>query len=122
MSQHNSLVATYANHNLARTTLRNLQSAGFDMGNLFVVGNEDDESLSGAAVVRKLSDVGAAQFSCIPRDYIPDYNAELDVDRLLLVAHGTPAEIDHAREVIDSSFPNGWGGDVGCTVHYGCND
>lgn len=122
MSDHNSLVATYASHKLAKTTVRNLQSAGFEMGNLFVVGNEDDKALSGAAVVRKLSDVGAEQFSCIPRDYLPDYNAELNVDRLLLVAHGTPAEIDQARRVIDSSFPNGWGGDVGCTVHYGCSD
>ncbi|MDP2829050.1 MAG: hypothetical protein Q8O37_10630 [Sulfuricellaceae bacterium] len=92
------------------------------MSKLFVVGNEDDKSLTGTTVVRELGDVGTEQYSCIPKDYIPDYNAELKLDRLLLVAHGTPGEIDQARQIIDSSFPNGWGGDVGCTVYYGCND
>ena len=122
MSQHNSLVATYANHNLAKTTVKNLQGAGFDMSKLFVVAKGDETLPIGASMVSALSDVGVEQFSCIPKDYIPNYDAELEVDRWLLVAHGTPSEIDQAMQVIDSTFPNGWGREVGCTVYYGCND
>jgi hypothetical protein len=72
--------------------------------------------------VSDLSDLGSEQLSCIPREYIPNYEAELKVDRLLLVAHGTPEEISQARNVINSTHPDGWDGNVGCAVYYGCMD
>lgn len=122
MSTNNSLVATYANHSVAKDTLRKLESAGFDMHKLFVVTRDQEPSLSGITVVNALSDIGEEQFSCIPVEYIPNYEAELKVDRVLLVAHGTPEEIDRARSVIDSTHPDGWDGSVGCAVYYGCND
>lgn len=122
MSENISLVATYANHGLAKATVRKLQSDGFDMSKLFIVAKDEDKSLAGAAVVSALSELGSDQFSCIPRENIPDYEAELKTDRLLLVAHGTPDEIAKARSVIDLTHPDGWDGNVGCAVFYGCID
>ncbi len=122
MSEHNSLIASYANHELARDTVRKLQGTGFDMGNLFVVARDGGKALEGAAVVSTLSDLGADQFGCIPRENIPNYEDELEVDRLLIVAHGTPDEIEQARSVIDSTHPGGWDGNVGCAIFYGCID
>ena len=122
MSVNNSLVATYANHKQAKATLGKLQNAGFDMSKLFVVANDEDPSLAGAAVVGSLKDLGPEQFSCIPRENIPNYEAELGVDRLLLLAHGTPEEIDQAKRIIDSNHPDGWDGNVGCSIYYGCID
>lgn len=122
MSEHNSLVATYASHGLAKATIRKLQAAGFDLNKLAIVTGDEDLSLSGAAVVSDLSDIGSDQLSCIPREYIPNYEAELKAERLLLVAHGTPDEISKARNVINSTHPEGWDGNVGCAVYYGCMD
>ncbi|MBZ0106397.1 MAG: hypothetical protein K8H84_12305 [Sulfuricella denitrificans] len=124
MSEHNSLIASYANHNLARDTVRKLQGTGFDMDKLFVVARDGEMSLesAGAAVVSTLSDLGAEQFGCIPRENIPNYEDELKVDRLLIVAHGTPDEIEQARSVIDATHPEGWDGNVGCAIFYGCVD
>lgn len=122
MSTNNSLIATYANHGVAKSTIRKLEDAGYDMNKLFVVARDKDPSLSGVAIVSALSDLGTEQFSCIPSEYLPNYEAELKVDRVLLVAHGTPEEIDRAREVIDSTHPEGWNGNVGCAVYYGCRD
>ncbi len=122
MSTNNSLIATYANHGVAKDTIRKLEHAGYDMNKLFVVARDKDPSLAGVAVVGALSDLGAEQFSCIPSEYLPNYEAELKVDRVLLVAHGTPEEIDRARGVIDSTHPEGWNGNVGAAVFYGCVD
>lgn len=122
MSENISLVATYANHGLAKATLRKLQNDGFDMSKLFVVAKDEDPSLEGAGVVSALSELGSEQFSCIPGEYLPNYKAELDVDRWLLVAHGTPDEIAQARSVIDAAHPDGWDGNVGCAIYYGCMD
>lgn len=122
MSDNNSLIATYANHNLARDTVRKLHGAGFDMSKLFVVARDGEKSLEGAAVVNNLSELDADQFGCIPRENIPNYEDELKVDRLLIVAHGTHDEIEQARKVIDATHPESWDGNVGCAIFYGCID
>jgi hypothetical protein len=122
MSAYNSLIATYANHKLAKATVKKLQDAGFDTSKLSIVARGEDKSLAGAEVVSSLSDLGSEQFSCIPRENIPDYENELKVDRMLLVTHGTPDEIAQARHIIDSTHPEGWDGNVGCAVFYGCMD
>ncbi|MGE5028138.1 MAG: hypothetical protein ACM3JK_06660 [Betaproteobacteria bacterium] len=127
MSEHNSLVASFANHHLAKTTAEKLHQAGFDMQKLSIIGKnrheiQEEGEWGGAAVIDGLSVLDAAQYSCIPRESILDYEAELAVDRLLLVTHGTPDEISRAKTVIDTAHPDGWDGNVGCTVYYGCTD
>lgn len=125
MSEHNSLVASFANHHLAKTTVEKLHKAGFDMGKLSIVGKDRfdiAEKWGGAVVIDGLSVLDEEQYSCIPRESVLDYEAELEVDRLLLVAHGTPDEIDKAKVIIDTTHPDGWDGNVGCTVYYGCTD
>lgn len=125
MSEHNSLVASFANHHLARTTVEKLHKAGFDMRKLSIVGKNRPDitgEWEGAAVIDGLSVLDAEQYNCIPRESVLDHEAELDVDRLLLVAHGTPDEISRAKVVIDTAHPDGWDGNVGCTVYYGCTD
>lgn len=122
MSNHNSLVSTYANHSLAMDAVKRLQGSGFDMSKLFIVTRDEDMKSAGATVVSDLNDLGFDQLSCIPRESIPDYEAELKVDRLLLVTHGTPEEIVQARNIIDSDHPDGWDGNVGCAIYYGCVD
>jgi hypothetical protein len=122
MSENNSLIATYANHSLAKATVGKLQNAGFDLSKLFIVAKNEDKPLAGTAVVSSLSKLGPEQFCCIPRENIPNYEAELDADRLLLVAHGTPDEITLAKSIIDSTHPDGWNGKVGCSIYYGCID
>jgi len=122
MSAYNSLIATYANHKLAKATVLKLQDAGFDRSKLSIVARDEDKLLAGAEVVTSLNELGSEQFSCIPRENIPDYEDELKADRMLLVAHGTPDEITQARRIIDSTHPEGWNGNVGCAVFYGCMD
>lgn len=122
MSANLSLVASYANHSLARATVMKLQNAGFDTRKLFIVAKDEDKSLAGAALIRDLNDLGSEQISCIPREHLPNYEAELKVDRVLLVTHGSPEEIALARSIIDSTHPEGWNGNVGCAIYYGCMD
>lgn len=122
MSENITLVASYTSHNLARAALRKLQNKGVDMSKLVVVAKGDDKSQTGATVVGGLGDIGAESFGCIPSPSIPDYEAELNADRMLLVAHGTADEIAQVRSVIDLSHPDGWDGSVGCAIYYGCID
>lgn len=122
MSENNSLVATYANHRLAKATVKKLQKAGLDMGKLSIVGKDENKILEGATMVGGLNELGATQYSCISRETIPDYEAELKTGRLLLFFHGTADEIAQAKSIIDTTHPEGWDGNVGCAVYYGCLD
>lgn len=122
MSESNSLVATYANHGLAKATIKKLQQAGIDMSKLSIVGKDEDKMLEGSTVVGSLNELGTEQYSCISRETIPDYEAEIKAGRLLLVLHGTVDEITQAKSVIDATHPEGWNGNVGCSVYYGCLD
>lgn len=125
MSEHISLVATFGDRSLAETTIEKLQEAGFDMSKLSVVEKHRQATvgdLKGASTVSGLNALDVAQYSCIPKESIPDYEAELEIDKLLLVAHGTADEIAEARRIIDSAHPEGWDGNVGCAVYYGCLD
>lgn len=122
MSEKNSLVATYANHSTAKSTVTKLRKAGLDMSKLSIVGKNENETLEGVTVVDDLYELGTEQYSCISRETIPDYEAELKVDRLLLFFHGTADEIAQAKNIIDTNHPEGWNGNVGCSVYYGCLD
>lgn len=122
MSENNSLVATYANHSLAKATVKKLHKAGLDMSKLSIVGKDENKILKKVTVVGGLNELGAEQYSCVSRETIPDYEAELKADRLLLFFHGTADEISQAKSIIDTTHPEGWNGNVGCSVYYGCLD
>ena len=122
MSENNSLVATYANHSLAKATVKKLHKAGLDMSKLSIVGKDENKILKKITVVGGLNELGAEQYSCVSRETIPDYEAELKADRLLLFFHGTADEISQAKSIIDTTHPEGWNGNVGCSVYYGCLD
>jgi len=122
MSENNSLIATFANHNLAKATVKELQKTGFDMSKLSIVGKDEDQILAGVTLVDGLHALGTAQYSCISRETIPDYEAELKAGRLVLFFHGTADEIAQAKSIINATHPDGWNGNVGCAVYYGCLD
>lgn len=122
MSKNNSLVATYADHSLAKATVKELQKTGLDMSKLSIVGKDENKVLEGVAVVDGLNELGAEQYSCISRETIPDYEAELKAGRLLLFFHGTADEIAQTKSIIDATHPEGWNGNVGCATYYGCLD
>jgi uncharacterized membrane protein len=57
--------------------------------------------LEGAAVVGGVSAVGAGLVSIgIPKDSVLKYDVALKTDKFLLVVHGTPADVDKAKDII----------------------
>jgi len=61
-------------------------------------------ALEEAAVVGGFSALGAALFSIgIPKNSIVEYETEVKNGKLLLVAHGTPDEVERAKELLDKS-------------------
>ncbi|HXO87704.1 MAG TPA: general stress protein [Candidatus Acidoferrales bacterium] len=62
--------------------------------------------LEGAVEVGALGVLGAGLYSIgIPKDSIVKYEAALKTDQFLLIAHGTPAEIDKAKQIIEATHP-----------------
>jgi hypothetical protein len=58
-------------------------------------------ALEGAAVVGGVSAVGAGLYSIgIPKDSIVQYESALKSDKFLLLAHGTPEEVEKARRIL----------------------
>ena len=92
------------------------------MSKLSIVGKDENKILEGVTVFDGLHELGTEQYSCISRETIPDYEDELKADRLLLFFHGTADEISRAKSIIDTTHPEGWNGNVGCSVYYGCLD
>ena len=61
-------------------------------------------ALEGAVIGGGLSALGAALFSIgIPRNSVLEYETSIEAGNFLLVAHGTEAEVAHAREILQSS-------------------
>lgn len=59
-----------------------------------------------AAVVGGMSALGAGLYSVgIPKDSVLRYETALKADKFLLIAHGTPDEVDKAKSIIDKSKP-----------------
>ena len=160
MSIKNSAVAVFHSHSEAEEAVRELESSGFDMTKLSIVGKDyhTDEHvvgyynagdrmmywgkagaiwgglwsmlfgsaffaipgvgpvliagplvawtigvLEGAAVVGGLSALGAALASIgIPNNSVLEYETELKNDRLILVVHGTEAEVELAKDVLSN--------------------
>jgi len=125
MSQNISIVASFADHRVAKNALRNLHQAGFDMKKLAVVGRDTHGlpvDMEGASLLGTLDDLDDIQFSCIPRERVPDYQNAVKGDKVLLVAHGSADEITRAKDIIDETRPDGWDGTVGTALYYGCVD
>ena len=58
-------------------------------------------ALEEAAVVGGLSALGAALFSIgIPKNSVLQYETEVKNGKLLLVAHGTPEEVERAKDIL----------------------
>jgi uncharacterized membrane protein len=63
-------------------------------------------ALEGAAVVGGLSAIGAALYGMgIPKDSVLQYDRALKTDKFLLMVHGTAAEVEKARDIIDTTRP-----------------
>ncbi len=55
-------------------------------------------ALEGAVVVGGASAIGAGLFSIgVPKDSVIKYDVALKTDKFLLVVHGTPEAVDHAK-------------------------
>jgi len=58
-------------------------------------------ALEGAIVVGGASAIGAGLFSIgVPKDSVIKYDVALKTDKFLLVVHGTPEAVDHAKLII----------------------
>jgi uncharacterized membrane protein len=76
---------------------------------LWIVG-----ALEEAVVVGGLSALGAALFSIgIPNDSVVQYETAVKNGKLVLVAHGTPEDVERARKILDQSHAES------TTVHAG---
>jgi hypothetical protein len=59
-------------------------------------------ALEGAAVVGGFSALGGALFSIgIPRDSVLRYETAIKSDKFLLLVHGTPDEVNKAKQILD---------------------
>jgi hypothetical protein len=64
-------------------------------------------AIENAVVVGGLSALGAALFSIgVPKDSVIQYETALKADNFLLMAHGPPAEIDHAKAMLAAMNPS----------------
>jgi hypothetical protein len=58
-------------------------------------------ALEGAVLVGGVSAVGAGLFSIgVPKDSVIKYDVALKTDKFLLVVHGTPEAVEHAKQII----------------------
>ena len=61
-------------------------------------------ALEGAAVMGGLSALGAALVSIgIPKDSVLQYEANVKAGKFLLILHGTPQEVEHAKDRLDNT-------------------
>src|ERR1700678_1651753 len=64
-------------------------------------------ALESAAVMGGLSALGAAMFSIgIPENSVLKYETAVKNGKLLLVAHGTPEEVESAKDILDQTEVN----------------
>jgi len=69
-------------------------------------------ALEGAVAVGGLSAIGAGLYGMgIPKDSVVKYELALKTDKFLLLVHGTAAEVERAKDVIESTRP------VNVTLH-----
>jgi hypothetical protein len=122
MSAHNSLVATYRNRHLAEVDIRKLQNAGVALSRLSVVIANRPGAMDGVTVVDSFGALDESLYRCIPEQDLVDYESELHAGRVILIAHGTPEEIDKAHRIAEEIHPESWEGAADSSVYYGCPD
>lgn len=125
MSSNNTFVASYATEHLARDSVRHLQDEGFDAQKLFIIARDEgstDFDFAGARCLSHLNQLGATLHNCIPAGDAADFDAELQAGRVVLVAHGTAEEIEHAKCIRDKNPMQSWDSGADTAVYYGCND
>jgi hypothetical protein len=72
-----------------------------------VIESALESAIGGAIVAGGLSAVGAALYSIgIPKDSAIAYEAEVKTDRILVMAHGSPEEVERARAVLKEFNPS----------------
>lgn len=63
-------------------------------------------AVEGAVVVGGLSALGAALYSIgIPKDSIIQYETQLKAGKFMVIAHGSPDQVKHARDIIAMTQP-----------------
>src|ERR1035438_8478260 len=63
-------------------------------------------ALEGAAVFGGLSAIGAGLYGMgVPKDSVLQYEMALKTDKFLLMVHGTAAEVERARDTLESTKP-----------------
>lgn len=63
-------------------------------------------ALEGAVVVGGFGAIGAGLYGMgIPKDSIVQYEAAIKTDKFLLMVHGSAAEVEKARDIIESTRP-----------------
>jgi hypothetical protein len=111
MPNQTSIVAIYDSQHQAENAIRELQKSNFDLKKLSIVGKDynTDVNVTGyyeledAAVESGYSTLGAALVSIgIPKDSILLYEENVRIGRFLLVLHGTPWEVERAKERLDN--------------------
>jgi hypothetical protein len=79
------------------------------VGHVVILGYLAATVISGletAIVVGGLSALGAAMYSIgIPKDSVVRYEAAVKADGFLVLAHGTPAEMARARDILGTTHP-----------------
>ena len=66
---------------------------------IWIVGGLEE-----AAVVGGITALGAGLYSIgIPKNSVVQYETEVKNGKLLLVAHGTPEEVEHARDILQQT-------------------
>lgn len=108
MSLHNTFVATYAQQHLAKIKLGKMQKSGFDLRQLRIV-SQHSPSLTAAEkmspIPSSFGELEPEYFCCIQEHDLVDYEVELGAGRLFILAHGTTAEVERAKNITDSSHP-----------------
>lgn len=86
MKQDHLTIAIYHSHPEAEAAIKELQHSGFDMKKLSIVGRNyhTDEHVIGYS-----------------EDSVLQYETALKADKFVVIAHGTSAEAEQAREVIN---------------------
>jgi hypothetical protein len=126
----NSVVAVFESHDQAEDAIRDLQTDGFDIKKLSLVGKDYQTeghvigyytwvpgigqllmagplamwivgALEEVVVVGGLTALGAGLYSIgIPKNSVVQYENKVKNGKLLLVAHGTPEEVERAQDLL----------------------
>jgi len=87
-----SAIGVFDTRTTAEQAIEELERAGFDTNMLSIVGKEDDSEEH--PVTGALSSLG------VPKESIDSYEAELKANNYLVVARGSPREVESARAIL----------------------